>query len=54
MVQNRHVLKTKQSGAKSKAIICPFAVKLTYVAGLGWIIRNKLFVVCAIVLSLLE
>jgi hypothetical protein len=43
MVQNRHVLlKQNQSGAKSKAIICPFAVKLTYVAaGFGWIIRNK-------------
>jgi hypothetical protein len=56
MVQNRHVLlKQNQSGAKSKAIICPFAVKLTYVAGLvAGSYEISLFVVCAIVLSLLE
>jgi hypothetical protein len=57
MVQNRHVLlKQNQSGAKSKAIICPFAVKLTYVAA-GLVAGSyeiSLFVVCAIVLSLLE
>jgi hypothetical protein len=33
MVQTGIVLlKQNQSGSKSKAIICPFAVKLTYVA----------------------
>jgi hypothetical protein len=55
MVQNRHVL-LKQNQSRIKAIICPFAVKLTYVAA-GLVAGSyeiSLFVVCAIVLSLLE
>jgi hypothetical protein len=44
MVQNRHVLlKQNQTGAKSKAVICPFAVKLIIRCcwACSWIIRNK-------------